>query len=246
MSSVHNLTDKVSEIIPWHFTATTGTFHVVLEDDGGVTEISLREGVSHVESLGSELSALTHDRVEVAETEQDSPDLGITIIKLLLLVHSDSTLHVGLESCWGLVSKLDGSLKQVDGDILCWVRRQEKSEGLVRSFNGEGIELLKHLIQEIRHEMDVLKHNPLAFFVSHFEEVHGDDVLTLTEGNLVELLSGIKTEALGQTLYVLNRIGSRRKNKEYGSHGARVSVRRGQNLFSTQGVIAFDETLTVG
>jgi len=168
VTTIHDLTDKISEIIPWHFTATTSTFHVVLEYDRGITEITFREGVSHVESLGSELSALAHDGVEIAETEKDSPDFGFALIEFLLLVHSDSTLHVGLESCRRLVGELDGSLEQVDRNTVTGVRRQEESEVLVRSFNGKDVKLLGDLIQESRHEMHVLQHDPLSFLVSHF------------------------------------------------------------------------------
>jgi hypothetical protein len=167
MTTIHDFSDKISEIIPWHFTATTSTFHVVLEHDRGIAEITFREGVSHVESLGSELSALTHDGVEIAETKEDGSDLGLTLIEFLLLVHGDSTLHVGFESCGRLVGELDGSLKQVDGNTVTGVRRQEESEVLVRSFNGKGVELLGDLVQESRHEMHVLQHDPLSFFVSH-------------------------------------------------------------------------------
>jgi hypothetical protein len=65
MTSVHDLSNEILKIIPWHLSRTTSTIHIVLEHDRGITEITIREGVSHVESLRSELSTLTHDGVEI-------------------------------------------------------------------------------------------------------------------------------------------------------------------------------------
>jgi len=41
--------------------------------------------------------------------------------------------------------------------------------------------------------MHVLEHNPLTFFVSHIEELVGNNILTLSEGDLSELPSGVKS-----------------------------------------------------
>jgi len=168
VTSVHDFSNQIPEIIPWHFTTTTSTFHVVLEYNRRVTEITLREGVFHVESLRTELSALAHNGMEVAEAEENSSDLGLTFIEILFLVHSNSTLHVSFESSWGLVSQLDGPFEEVNWDSSTGVRRQEESEGLVRAFNSERIEHFGDIIQESRDKMHVLEHNPLAFLVAHF------------------------------------------------------------------------------
>lgn len=139
VTSVHDFSNQIPEIIPWYFTAATSAFHVVLEYNRRVTEITLGEWVLHVESLRTELSTLAHNRVEVAETEENSSNLGLTFIEILFLVHSNSTFHVGFESSWGLVSQLDGPFEEVNWDSITGVRRQEESEGLVRAFNSERI-----------------------------------------------------------------------------------------------------------
>jgi len=209
MASVHDLTDKVLEIIPWDFTGTTSAVHVVLEHDGRVTEITIREGISHVESLRAELSTLTHDGVEVSESEQHSSDLGLSFIELFSLVRDESSVHVSLESSWRLVGKLDRLLKEVNRDGVTGIRGQEDSESRVGSLSNEGLHSLSELKEESGHQVHVLEHNPLAFLVAHIEELVGNNILTLSKGDLSELLSGVESMLDSKSLHVLNGVGSR-------------------------------------
>jgi hypothetical protein len=56
--------------------------------------------------------------------------------------------------------------------------------------------------------MDVLEHNPVAFLVTYFELVEGDNILTLTQGDLMKILVGVNTILSGKTFDILNGVGS--------------------------------------
>lgn len=246
MSSVHDFSNEIFKIIPWHFTGTTGTVHIVLEYDGGITEITIREGVLHVESLGSELSTFAHDRVEVGKTEKHSSDLAFSLIEFLRLVRDEGSVHVSLESSWGLVGQFNGLLKEINWNSVTGIRGQEDSESRVGSLSDEGLHSLGELKEETGHQMHVLEHNPLAFFVSHIEELVSNNILTLSKGNLSELLSGVESMLDSQSLHILNRVGSRRKNEVDGSGRSGISVGLEENLFGGAGSITLNEFLTTG
>jgi len=245
MSSVHDLSNEILEIIPWHFTGTTGTIHIVLEHDRGITEITIREGVSHVESLRSELSTLTHDGVEVSETEEHSSNLGLLLVEFLSLVGHESSVHVGLESSWGLVGQLDGLLKEINWNSNTGIRCQEDSESRVGSLSNENFHSLSEFEEETGHQMHVLEHNPLSFFVSHIEELVGNNILTLSKGDLGKLFGGVESVVDSKSLNILNGVGSRRKDEVDRSGRGRVSVRGEENFFSRAGGITLNEFLTV-
>lgn len=84
----------------------------------------------------------------------------------------------------------------------------------------------------------------MSFFVSHIEELVGNNVLTLSKGDLSKLLSGIKSVFDGKSLHVLDRVGSRRQDEVDGSGGCGVSIRREENLFSRAGSITLNEFFT--
>jgi len=210
MASVHDFSNEILKIIPWHLTGTTGTVHIVLEHDGRIAEITIREGVSHVESLRSELSALTHDGMEVSETEEHSSNLSLLLVEFLSLVGHESSVHVGLESSWGLVGQLDGLLEEINRDGVTGIRCQEDSESGVGSLSNELLHSLGKLKEETGHQMHVLKHNPLSFLVSHIEELVGNNILTLSKGDLGKLLGGVESVLKCKSLHVFNRVSSRR------------------------------------
>jgi len=107
VTTVHDFSNEILQIIPWYLSGTTSSVHIVLQHNGGITEITIREGISHVESFRSKLSALAHDRVEECKTEQDSSDLTFPLIELLRLVGDKGSVHVGLESSGRLVGQLN-------------------------------------------------------------------------------------------------------------------------------------------
>ena len=60
----------------------------------GIAQIAQGEGVHHVEALRSELLALNHDRVKVAEAEEDGAHLGVNLIDVLGREGAEGALEV--------------------------------------------------------------------------------------------------------------------------------------------------------
>ena len=56
--------------------------------------------------------------------------------------------------------------------------------------------------------MDVLQHDPVAFLVGKIELLVGDNVLSLTKRNLVELLVGVHSLMACKSLDILDGVGS--------------------------------------
>jgi hypothetical protein len=146
--------------------------------------------------------------VEVAKSEQDGFDFGLLLVNFLFGEEGEGTFHVGFESLWWLVSQLNASLEKTNWNGLRWIRGKVKTETWVGTFDGEGIKLLFQLSQEARHEMDVLKHNPVTFFVTDIEPLMRNNILTLTQGNRMQHLCWIDSILPCQILDILYWIGS--------------------------------------
>lgn len=61
--------------------------------------------------------------------------------------------------------------------------------------------------------MDVLKHDPMAFFVADIEPVVGNLVLTLSKSDLMELLGNVNTLGSSEVLYLLDWVGTWRQDE---------------------------------
>ena len=146
--------------------------------------------------------------MEVAETEEDGLDLGVLIFNVLLGEEGEGTLHVGLETLRGLVSELDGSLEDTNGDFLAGIGREIESEVGVGALSCIDIQFLLKILEEGWHEMDVLEHDPVALLVADFKFVQGNDVLTLTQGNLMKVLVGVNSIPSCEYLNILDGVGS--------------------------------------
>jgi hypothetical protein len=118
--------------------------------------------------------------VEVGKTEKHGSDLAFSLIEFLSLVRDEGSVHVSLESSWGLVGQLNGLLKEINWDSVTGIRGQEDSESRVGSLSDEEFHSLGELKEEAGHQMHVLEHNPLAFFVSHIKELVCNNILTLS------------------------------------------------------------------
>jgi len=66
--------------------------------------------------------------------------------------------------------------------------------------------------------MHVLKHNPVTFFVSHIKLGVGNNILTLTKSDGVQMFDGVHFFFLTQRFDILNWVGTCRKDKEHGSN----------------------------
>ena len=128
--------------------------------------------------------------MEIAETEEDGLDLGLHLFEIVLCEESECSLHVGFEALRRLICELNGSLKDTNGDFLAGVSREIESEVGVRALSGIDIQFLFKLLQEAGHEMDVLEHDPVAFLVTDLKLVESDDILTLTQGDLMQVFVG--------------------------------------------------------
>jgi len=131
--------------------------------------------------------------VEIAETEEDSLDLGIFVLNILLAEECEGTFHVRLNTLRRLVGELNGSLKDTDGDVLAGVSGQVETEVGMGALSCIHIQFLLKILEEARHEMDVLEHNPVTLLVTNFKLVQGNNILTLTQGDLMKLLVGVNT-----------------------------------------------------
>lgn len=60
MTTVHDITEDVSKIVPRDLSTGSVLVKIVLEDNGGVSQVTDREGIHHVETLRSELSSFEH------------------------------------------------------------------------------------------------------------------------------------------------------------------------------------------
>ena len=60
MSTIHDITEDVSKIVPRDLSTGSILVEIVLENNSGVSQVTDREGIHHVETLGSELSSFEH------------------------------------------------------------------------------------------------------------------------------------------------------------------------------------------
>jgi len=122
VTAIHDLSENVFKIIPWNLPGTGVALHVVVQDNGRVSQVTSIESIFHVPALWSELSSLEHDRVEIAECEQNGLDLGILVLDLLFRKLRERSLNILFDSLWWLVGELDGSFKETNWNIIARVR----------------------------------------------------------------------------------------------------------------------------
>jgi len=146
--------------------------------------------------------------MEVAESEENSLNLVLFLVELVRLEGKAGSLHVLLKSLRRFVGKLNRSLKQTNGDVLTSIGRQEQSEGWVRSFLSVGIEPPFESDEEGRHQMDVLKHDPMAFLVGTVQEVKGNLILTRTKSDSLEKLLGVHSLLSAEVFDILYRVST--------------------------------------
>lgn len=157
--------------------------------------------------------------MEVAQGEEDGLDLDLLVLKLSLVEEGESSLQVSLETCGRLVSELDRSLEQADRDLLGGIGSQEETELRIRAFVGVDSESLLELKEEVGHQMHVLKHNPVTFLVGSVEVVVSNDVLSLTQGNSLQMLLRVQFFAEAKSFDILNRVCTGRQDEEDWSDG---------------------------
>mmetsp|Transcript_68376 Transcript_68376/g.120735 ORF Transcript_68376/g.120735 Transcript_68376/m.120735 type:complete len:215 (-) Transcript_68376:844-1488(-) len=111
----------------------------------------------------------------------------------------------------------------------------------------EGIELPLQLATPSRHEVDVLQHHPMPFFVTQLELLHGDFILALPHGDVVIVGICLQLDgSLPKCLNLLDRIGPRREDEEERRDVRGILVRGAQDLVKGQGGVAVNVLLAVG
>jgi hypothetical protein len=70
----------------------------------------------------------------------------------------------------------------------------------------------------------------VTFFVSQQKFFHSNNILTITKGDLMELLHDINVISLSKNFYLLDRVSSRRKDEVNRSDGCRVIINSLQDL----------------
>jgi hypothetical protein len=126
---------------------------------------------------------------------------------------------------WWLVGELDGSLEQTNWNTLDWIRGKEHSELLVRALNSIGVKAFLKLLEEIRHQLNVLKHDPVTVLVAKLKIVVCNNILTITKGNSVQHLGGVDSNLSAQILDIDNWVGTRREDEVDWSGWGRVEIR---------------------
>jgi hypothetical protein len=183
--------------------------------------------------------------MEITKTEEDCLDLGFHLFEIVLGEESQCSLHVCLEALRRLIGKLNGSLKDTNGDFLAGVSREIKSKIGVRALSGIDIQFLFKLFQEAGHEMDVLEHNPVAFLVADLKLVECDNILTLTQGDLMKVFVGVNSILSCQSFDVLDWVGSWGQDEENGSGGGRISIRLIEHHEEGAGRVTINIVITV-
>mmetsp|Transcript_25510 Transcript_25510/g.75968 ORF Transcript_25510/g.75968 Transcript_25510/m.75968 type:complete len:302 (-) Transcript_25510:4520-5425(-) len=212
--SVHDLSEDVAQVIPGNLDRR-GSLEVVVQDLCRVPQVTRGEGVHHVVAHGPKLLALEHERMEVAESEEDRLDLSVLVLKVLLAEESERATQVCEHSLRRLVGQLDGSLKDANRDAIVGVRREEHAEVRVAVLHGKHVKLLLELDAPLGHQVDVLQHDPMSIAMPNVELGHGHHVLSLTHSNVPVV--GAKLQAnlrLAHSLHLLDRIGTRRQDEE--------------------------------
>lgn len=88
----------------------------------------------------------------------------------------------------------------------------------MRAFHVVLIEFLLEGLQEVGHELNVLQENPVTFLVSQLKLAKGNNVLTITKSDWVELLLGVNSILSGEGLNINNGVGTGRKDEvDWGS-----------------------------
>mmetsp|Transcript_4517 Transcript_4517/g.13056 ORF Transcript_4517/g.13056 Transcript_4517/m.13056 type:complete len:563 (-) Transcript_4517:3771-5459(-) len=237
VAAVHDVAEDVAQVVPRDL-HRRGPLEVVVQHLCRVPEIAGGEGVLHVEAHGAELLPLEHQGVEVAKREEDGLDLAVPVFEVLFAEEREGPSQVCQHALRRLVCQFDGSLEEADGDAIAGVRGQEDAELGVAVLYGEDVELLLELATPLGHQVDVLQHDPMAFFVAELQLLHGDDVLALPHRDIVIVRVRLQQDHLSpKRLHLFDRVRAGRQDEEERGDIRRVFVRREEHLVERQGAI---------
>jgi len=108
VTSIHNLTKDVSNIIVWNEVIVG---KVVVQHISANSQVTIIEVIVSRPSLGSELLSSKNERVEHTETEQKGLELvflmALGFLEVFLWELGEGSSQVGLQVGWGFVGDLD-------------------------------------------------------------------------------------------------------------------------------------------
>ena len=180
----------------------------------------------------------------VADRVEDGLELAFTGAGLhrFLIKVVERLVQVRKNTSRRFICNLDRVLKNTLRHVVSlsstsWLSRKIHSEGRVRS-NCVGFKKLLQSWEPLGYQMNILEDNPVTFFSGKFHSLFGDNFLTLTEGNVVEV-SFVKGESdlFTNGFDVLKRIDTRRENEEASSSRAGLFVRSGKWNSSVLGIL---------
>lgn len=170
VTSVHNLSEDVSDIVVWHEVVVG---KVVMQHISTNSQVTIIEVIVSRPSLGSELLSSEDERVEHTETEQECLELVELVafgsLKVFFWELGEGSSQVGFQVGWSLIGDLDRDLQDGLWDNFHkwenswgWFRGHEASELWVDVVFKNNFKLSFEGLHPSLHEMDVLKHDPLS------------------------------------------------------------------------------------
>jgi hypothetical protein len=154
--------------------------------------------------------------VEEAESKENTFNFGIFVFNFFFRVEGPGLLHVGLETSRWLVREFDGTIEQSDRNTVGRFRGQEESEiGRPSTLATIEIKNLFKFDEPSRHEMNIFKHDPVAFFVSFLDFFFSYFVLALSQSEREETFTSFNSLSFGYFFYLLNGISPWGQNEEY-------------------------------
>mmetsp|Transcript_33278 Transcript_33278/g.71326 ORF Transcript_33278/g.71326 Transcript_33278/m.71326 type:complete len:451 (-) Transcript_33278:1539-2891(-) len=214
VSTVHDLAEDVPQIVPGNLHGG-GSFQVVVKHLGRVSKVARGEWILHVVAHRSKLLSLQHQRVEVAQGEEDGLDLRVAVLEVLFAEECERSPQVGQHPLGRLVGELNRALQDANGNTIARIGREENSKVGMAVLDCEDVQLLLELDAPLGHQVNVLEHDPMTFAVANVKLRHGNDVLALAHGNVPIVGTQLQPDQrLPHGLHLLDRVGARRQDEE--------------------------------
>mmetsp|Transcript_15447 Transcript_15447/g.26366 ORF Transcript_15447/g.26366 Transcript_15447/m.26366 type:complete len:226 (-) Transcript_15447:4678-5355(-) len=155
VSSVHDFTKNVLEILPWNL-AAGAVVHVVLKTRGRIPQVANTKRILHVVAHGAKLLSLHYYRVKVAQSKQDALCLGVSFFDVVLGEETPSTLQICLQPGRRFVCELYTSIQNADWNCIGWITCQEYTELFMAAFCCVFVELLLKFHEPLGHQVDII------------------------------------------------------------------------------------------
>mmetsp|Transcript_52395 Transcript_52395/g.112243 ORF Transcript_52395/g.112243 Transcript_52395/m.112243 type:complete len:287 (+) Transcript_52395:1098-1958(+) len=208
VAPIHHLPKDIPQIRPGDLHRLC-VLQIVVQHRSTVSQISQGERVHHVVSQGAKLLPLQHYRMEMAEAEDNGLHLCIPLIELLLVEEGKRPPEVGRQPLGRFVCELQRPLQDPDRNTRGRVGGQEQPQARMGPLHRVVVQLLLQSPAPLRHEVDILQHDPVALLVPHLQLGHGHHVLALAHGNVMVVHVYLQLhQPLTELLHLLHRVSS--------------------------------------